>query len=122
MQRIYFSVNTLEVSAHKLRAYGLKTSVHRKIYTLHGKMNELLQLRNEVYFALVLFSVKEITHESHKKHHFQQWKLKIWIRNIVSVIRFVRKLLKYTFIHERENYTSLNAQLFRKKQVVTFDW
>ena len=24
MQRIYFSVNTLEVSAHKLRAYGLK--------------------------------------------------------------------------------------------------
>ena len=30
-------------------------------------MNELLQPRNKVYFALVIFTVKEITHENHKK-------------------------------------------------------
>ena len=40
---------------------------YRKMYMSHAKMNELLQPRNKVYFALVIFTVKEITHESHKK-------------------------------------------------------
>ena len=74
MQRIHFSVNTFEFCAHKLRAYGLKTSVYRKIYTLHGKMNELLQSRNKLYFTLVLSTVKELTHKSHKNYFFSERK------------------------------------------------
>ena len=73
-------------------------SVYREMYTLHGKMNDSLQPRNEVYFTLVLFTVKEITHKSQKNHFFQKEKLEIWIRNIISVTGFVRKSLKYTLM------------------------
>ena len=58
-------------------------SAYRQMYPFYAKMNELLQPRNKVYFALVIFTVKEVIHESHKNdknYQIQQWKLKIWIR------------------------------------------
>jgi len=37
------------------------------MYWSYAKMNELLQPRNMLYFALAILTEKENTHESHKK-------------------------------------------------------